>query len=178
MPVAGYNPFGPVALRLPAAYVSKEDNPVDRLVRTARTEAGGTTRLRSPLARKVDVWMLAIQVAIGRNRPIPRSSRGLERFVDGVVLQNDPERISLLEVLAISEVAKSAPDGDTGAEIHRVLRTPSAIIDIANRYAAAGIDEVVAVADPSRGYALNLLIELCEELASQAVGDAPLMTEG
>ena len=170
MPIAGYNPYAPLPLRLPSAYVGPKNNPVNRLIRTARTDHGGTTLLHNPMARKVDVWMLAIQVAVAKERTIPSSSKGLERFVDGTVLQNDPERISHLEALAISEVVRTVPQAELEVEIHRVVGEPQRVLDIANRYAAAGIEDVLSAADPSKGQALWLLADLCYELAVAAIG--------
>ena len=170
MPIAGYNPYAPLPLRLPSAYVGPTSNPVDRLIRTARTERGAATLRRNPMARKVDVWMLAIQVAVAKKRPIPSSSEGLDRFVDGTVLQNDPERITHLEALAISEVASTVSETALEAEMHRVLADPRRVLDIANRYAAAGIEDVLTAADPSKGQALWLLADLCYELAIDAIG--------
>ena len=68
MPVAGYNPFAPQALRLPAAYVGKGSNAADRLVQTSQK---GGNPLDSPLNRKVDLWMLAIAYAVSLDLTVP-----------------------------------------------------------------------------------------------------------
>ena len=171
MPIAGYNPFAPLALRLPAAYVGPKNNAVDRLIQTSQKEGVASNPLDNPLYRKVDVWMLAIEVAVATSSAIPSTSDGLERFVDGTVLQNDPDRISLLEALAVSEVAAHAAEKDLEAEVHAVIGDPRRILDIANRYAAAGIEDVLATADPSRGKPLWQLADRYYDLAVETVGE-------
>ena len=173
MPVAGYNPFAPLALRLPAAYVGEKDNAVDRLIQTSAKGGEKANPLDQPLYRKVDVWMLAIELAHKRGLAIPDSSDGLERFVDGIVLQGDPDRITLLELLALSHVAPSGASGTDALEesvLRDVVSDPRRIIDIANRYAAAGIEELLALADASKGKPLWLLATGFFDLAVEAVG--------
>lgn len=171
MPIAGYNPFAPLALRLPTAYVGSKDNPVDRLIQTSQKDGERSNPLDNPLYRKVDVWMLAIGLAVMKRLAIPTSSEGLERFVDGTVLQNDPDRIALLEVLAVSEAAVSGEPEQAEQRVHQIMRDPRLVIDIANRYAAAGIEEVLQMANPSQGKPLWLLADGYYDLAVRAVGD-------
>lgn len=178
MPVAGYNPFAPLALRLPADYVGEKDNAVDRLIQTSAKGGEKANPLDQPLYRKVDVWMLAIELAHKRGLAIPDSSEGLERFVDGIVLQGDPDRITLLELLAVSHVAASEGSGTADVDenvLREIISDPRRIIDIANRYAAAGIEELLALADPSKGKPLWLLATGFYELAVDSVG--PPQTE-
>jgi len=169
MPIAGYNPFGPLALRFPAAYVGKKENAADRLVQTSQK---GSTPLDNPLYRKVDLWMLAIGYAVATDLAVSDSSEGLERFVDGTVLQHDPDRIALLEMLAISHAIDQTDDSDASEEkVRELMGSPRDIIDIANRYAAAGIEEVLNLADPAKGKPLWLLTDKYYELCREAVGE-------
>lgn len=169
MPVAGYNPYAPLALRLPASYVGTKDNRVDRLIQTSPKEGERGNPLDNPLYRKVDVWMLAILYAVAKNLAVSESGDGLERFVDGTVLQSDPDRIALLEMLAICYQSRIS-SGNPEKIVRDVISDPRNVIDIANRYAAAGIEEVLRIADPSQGKPLWQLTDTYYELGVDSVG--------
>lgn len=152
----GYNPFAPESLTLPEAV----DEQVNRLVRQGVKNAKALDR---PFVRKVDVWILAISMAVATDLPAVEGVKG-RRFADGSVLQRNPQIISLLELLAI---------GKTGDP--QIVVEPKRVIDIANGLAAAGVDAVLDAADQP-GLPVWKVGERAFELAVEWVG-APISAE-
>ncbi len=85
---------------------------------------------RSPFERYVDFWWAAIGVGVAEGRT--SSTDDSDKFVTGVVLSQDPWRITHLELLAVAHT------GSTD-----VLNKPGEIIEIANGYAATGVPIMV-----------------------------------
>jgi hypothetical protein len=85
---------------------------------------------RSPFDRYVDFWWAAIGVGVCEGRLT--NTDDSDKFVTGVVLSQDPWRITHLELLAIAH--KGSPD---------VINRPGEVIDIANGYAATGVPILV-----------------------------------
>ena len=79
--------------------------------------------------------MLAIAFAVANDLP---QAEGItaKRFADGNVLQQNPQLITLLELLAI---------GETGDP--QVIAEPRKVIHLANAFAASGIDLVLEAAE-------------------------------
>lgn len=117
------NPYVNLDLKIPKQYL--ED--FQKYTSTFKSEEGSSKDIdRSPFNRYVDFWWAAVGVGVCEGRP--SSIDRPHTFVTGVVLSQDPCRITHLELLAIAHT------GSTD-----VLGRPGEIIEIANGYAATGI---------------------------------------
>lgn len=127
--MTGYNPFINIDLRLPKAYF--ED--VKRYCQT-RPEGGKADPTQSPFPRYVDFWFLAVCVGAAQATKLPdEPAAGWLPFITGSEgLASDAWRIDLLELLAIAAKDDAAVVGE-----------PRQVLDIANRYAAAGVSQVL-----------------------------------
>jgi len=86
----------------------------------------------SPFDRYVDFWWAAIGVGVSEGRVTKNDDA--EKFVTGVVLSQDPWRLTHLELLAIAHTGSS-----------EVIGRPGEVIEIANGYAATGIPILVDI---------------------------------
>jgi|SRR5271157_1736054 len=122
MPAGTANPY--VNLDLKIAREHYED--VQKYTSTFKAEGGAPKDVdRSPFNRYVDFWWAAIGVGVceGHTTPIDKP----HTFVTGAVLNQDPWRITHLELLAIAHTRSTD-----------VLNRPGEVIEIANGYAATG----------------------------------------
>jgi hypothetical protein len=127
MPAAIANPYVNLLLKIPAQY--SED--FKKYTSTFKTEEGAIKDIdRSPFDRYVDFWWAAIGIGVCEGRL--SSTEDAEKFVTGVVLSQDPWRITHLELLAIAHTG--SPD---------VVGKPGEVIEIANGYAATGVPILV-----------------------------------
>lgn len=127
--MSGYNPFINIDLRLPKAYFDD----VKRYCQT-RPEGGKADPTQSPFPRYVDFWFLAVCVGAEQATKLPDEPvGGWQQFITGSEgLASDGWRIDLLELLAIAAKDDVAVVGE-----------PRQVLDIANRYAAAGVPQVL-----------------------------------
>lgn len=127
--MSGYNPFINIDLRFPTAFF--ED--VKRYCQT-RPEGGRADPTQSPFPRYVDFWFLAVCVGAAQSTKLPDEPAGGWRgFITGSEgLGSDGWRIDLLELLAIAAKDDAAVVGE-----------PREVLDVANRYAAAGVPQVL-----------------------------------
>jgi hypothetical protein len=127
MPPTFANPYVNLELKIPSQYSEDFKKYTSRF----KSEDGSTKNIDgSPFDRYVDFWWAAIEAGVceGRVSNIDDS----EKFVTGVVLSQDPWRITHLELLAIAHAG--SPD---------VISRPSEVIEIANGYAATGVPILV-----------------------------------
>lgn len=84
--------------------------------------------------RQVDAWWLALAIGVQRNHrislPVDRT-----KFMDGTIFGSDPWRITHLQLLGLLWFGADALD------------RPGDIIAVANEYANAGFDWIVATTD-------------------------------
>jgi hypothetical protein len=115
------NPYANLPLRIP----SHEWEAVRRYTTTFRPEDGSESDIdRSPFDRYVDLWWGALCLGVReQRRSVPAKWHD---FVTGVVLNQDPWRIRLLELVALAE------------EGPPILEHPGKVIGIGNEYAATG----------------------------------------
>jgi hypothetical protein len=129
MPAAIANPYVNSELKIPKQYF--ED--VKKYTSRFKSEDGTTKDIdRSPFDRYVDLWWAAIGVGVCEGRV--SSTEDSEKFVTGVVLSQDPWRITHLELLAIAHTG--SPD---------VVGRPGEVIEIANGFAATGVPLLVEI---------------------------------
>ncbi len=124
-----YNPFINIDLRLPNAFFEE----VKRYCQT-RPEGGKADPTQSPFPRYVDFWFLAVCVGSAQTTKLPDEPAGGWRgFITGSEgLGSDGWRVDLLELLAIAAKDDAAIVGE-----------PRQVLDVANRYAAAGVPQVL-----------------------------------
>ena len=151
--MSSYNPFVNVDLRLPKAYF-------DEVKSACQTRPEGGKRpdpTQSPFPRYVDFWFLAVCAGISQSRTVPdEPAGGWQSFITGAEgLGGDPWRVDLLELIAIA-----ARDDET------VVGVPGQVLDIANRYAARGVPEVLEWLNSGQSDPIdNILDRLREKFA-------------
>ena len=123
-----YNPFSNLELRIPEIYKDKIDS-------YCQTQPSGGRRPSpddSPFKRQVDFWFLA--VCLGAKRGSRTNNQKWHKFITGEILSREPERIVLLELLAISVTNDPW-----------IVGKPNEVIQLANELAATGIPEVISM---------------------------------
>lgn len=129
MPAAVANPYANIELKIPSQY--SED--FRKYTSRGKTEEGVNKDIdRSPFALYVDLWWTSICVGISLGRLSDTDNS--EKFVTGVVLNQDPWRITHLELLAIAHTGST-----------NVIGKPSDVIGIANGFAATGVPILVEI---------------------------------
>lgn len=153
MPAGIANPYSNLELKIPKRYLEEFQKYTSRF----KSEEGEAKDIdRSPFSRYVDFWWAAIGVGVceGRTSPIDEA----HKFVTGVVLSEDPWRITHLELLAMAH---------TGSP--EVLIRPGEVVEIANGYAATGIPLLVEKLLPKLEPIWDVSNYLKELALSQAV---------
>lgn len=127
--MAYYNPFQNLELRIPERY---RDH-VNQFCQT-QTEAheSGKKLVDAPFERYVDMWFSA--VCIGAANQERREVEDPHRFITGEILSRDPERIQILELVAMGL-----------EEDPWIIEDPKEVIGIANELAAYGLPRLVAM---------------------------------
>ena len=154
MPAGIANPY--VNLDLKIAMEQYED--FQKYTSTFKAEGGKPKDVdRSPFNRYVDFWWAAIGVGVceGRTTAIAKP----HTFGTGVVLNQDPWRITHLELLAIAHTRSTD-----------VLKRPGEVIEMANGYAATGIPLLVEKLLPK----LDPIWDLSNHLKQLAQGQGHL----
>jgi len=121
-----YNPFQNLELRIPGAYQKEMD-------RFSQTQPGGGQKPSpddSPFERQIDIWFLA--VCIGARKGKRTKLVNPHKFITGEILAQDPYRVELLELLAISITNDAF-----------IIEKQAEVINIANELAATGLPEVI-----------------------------------
>ncbi|KJF16151.1 hypothetical protein [Acidithrix ferrooxidans] len=151
-----YNPFSNIDLHIPAAFL--ED--VRRYAASQSGEGEGSQGIL-PFRRYVDLWTLAIAIGAAENNFMTLSSSDQHRFIQGSVLQGDVSRIEFLQLIAIAH-----------AEDPYVISDPRRVIEIADGYAAGGIQILLdwlisGTFTPIQSLTKNLLVYSDEKTRSQ-----------
>lgn len=139
-----YNPFQSFDLRIPNSLH-------DQVNALCQTQGRRQSSDRAPFARQVDIWYLG--VIIGARRETISDSPPSNVFVSGEILSRDPDRIEMLELLAISWTKDPW-----------VITKPREIVDLANKLAASGIPEILTMAAGNAAPIWNLSDRLLDKL--------------
>ena len=124
------NPFAACELRIPADFLAD----VKKFTATFSPEDGREPDPdRTPFRRYVDIWWVGLGIGVGDNRRIETPPGGWHKFMDGLVLQSDPWRVTQLQMLGLAWAG-----GSIG------LADPGKIIAQANEYAAHGIEVLLS----------------------------------
>ena len=120
-----YNPFQAIDIRVPVEFH-------ESFKRYSRREANSVID-QSPFSRMIDFWFLSICVASQLGlEPVDVPKSDTVKIIDGAIFTNDPWRIDMLMLLAISR-HKDA----------RIVSEPRQMISLANGLAVAGIPSVI-----------------------------------
>ena len=149
---ATYNPFQRQALLLP----TEARQAVDKYCQTQQA-SGERSPSKQPFRRVVDFWIAAVVLGA---REIERSERTVPEinrssgwhFNDGSVLEGAPDRIELLEMIAIA--LKKDPF---------VIEDPAQIIGIANGLCSVGVPKLLLMLEPTGSNALDPILDNLEK---------------
>jgi hypothetical protein len=140
-------------LRVPEAYL--ED--VRRFSQSQSDAMEASTPDDNPFVRYVDLWFVA--VCVGFRRGARTKLEKPHRFITGEILSRDPERIGMLELLAVA-----ATDDPS------IVGKPSEVMDIANEFAATGLPALLEMLSDGNDKPIwNLTDRLDELLTTSAV---------
>jgi hypothetical protein len=120
-------PFPNAELRIPIEYK-------DKMEAYTRTRPAGGERPDpedSPFPRQLDLWFLGVCVGAVNNQRVPLTGNRAHKFNTASMLETDPDKIEILELIAI---------GVTGDPY--VVGDPRHVIEIANELAAGGLPYV------------------------------------
>ncbi len=120
----GYMPFPNAELRIPIEYQEK----MEAYTRTRPTGGSAPEPEDAPFPRQVDVWFLAVCLGVVHNRRVELQPSQAHKFNTASMLESDPDRIEMLELIAIALT-----------DDPYVIREPRRVIDIANELAAGGL---------------------------------------
>lgn len=126
-----HNPFVNLPLRFPVAYFDKVRS---YCLTGARGDGEGRSPKDAPFPRYVDFWFLALCVGAANAVRVPDPPAGgwQDSITGSEAFASDPWRVDAVEMVAIA-----AKDDET------VVARPSEVMDIANRYAADGIPQIL-----------------------------------
>lgn len=142
------NPFAGLDIMVPEDYRIHFDTYVQR------REGKNARPVHQPFARNIDMWFIAICLAVKKNLKPNGPTGKAYKAAEGVVLSSDPWRPTALMLLAIA-------DTDDASVVNR----PGEMLRIASSYAISGLPELLAVLEGRAGdSALDHLSEHFEEL--------------
>ena len=122
-----------------------------------RVEGSKNDPEESPFPRMVDMWFLALCLAIKENmKPTFKIDKNKYKAIEGVVFGSDPWRSDALKLIALSY------SNDTA-----IINDPNEMMRIANGYAISGLPRLISLLE-ERGadVALDYLSEELEEIIS------------
>lgn len=124
-----------------------------------RTEGSKNNPEDSPFPRMVDMWFLALCVAVKEGLKPDFDAKGKTyKAIEGVVFGSDPWRSNALMLLAIAHT----DDVEITGKPHEMMR-------IANAYALAGLPRLISILEAREGdAALDYLSDVVSELTEQA----------
>lgn len=129
-----------------------------------RTEGSRNNPEDSPFPRMVDMWFLALCIAVKEGlKPNNEGNKGdTYKAIEGVVFGSDSWRSNALMLLAIADT------GDVN-----IADRPHDMMRIANAYALAGLPRLLSVLEERGGdTALDYLSDYAEELIRKSKDDA------
>jgi len=93
---------------------------------------GGSTPDQSPFTRMIDIWFLAMMVAVREGlKPVSMSGMKTIKIIDGTIFSSDPWRIWLLQMVAITYIDDVS-----------IVCEPKQIMNLASDLAVAGFPRV------------------------------------
>lgn len=120
-----YNPFQGMDISVPEEYR-------ETFARYCRT--GGRSNIDdSPFPRMVDLWFLAVCIAVRQNmEPADLGKSATYKIIEGSIFANDPLRIHALMLIAIKMTGEI-----------EIASEPRQVMSLANGLAVAGLPKIV-----------------------------------
>jgi len=144
------NAFGNTDIQLPKKYQ-------DYFHQYCLTRAEGSTNNpeSSPFPRMVDMWFLAMCIAVKENlRPDFDPQGPMYKAIEGAVFGSDPWRSNAMTLLAIAHVGNV-----------EISNSPNEMLKIANGYATAGLPRLISLlADRGGDAAIDHLSDALVEM--------------
>ncbi|MBT6050829.1 MAG: hypothetical protein HOG49_28860 [Candidatus Scalindua sp.] len=98
-----------------------------------RTDGLKTNIDKSPFRRMVDLWFLAVCVAVHQGlKPVDLAGKKTKKIIDGTIFSSDPWRINALMLMAVGYEGKVD-----------ILTHPNEMMKLANNLAIAGLPVLV-----------------------------------
>ena len=129
------NPYQNIELQLPEGFRHEIEG-----------FSGASVSVSSPFRRRVDLWFLAMCLAVNRDLD-PQEGGSRWGFITGAIFESNQERIAFIELLAISVSGQV-----------EIVREPRRVISIANGLAEAGMPHLVEMLEEGRQKPLFNLI--------------------
>ena len=107
---------------------------------------------KAPFERMVDVWWSGFCIGVAEGVKETESKK--TKFITGVVLNDDPDRIRTLQLVALA---------DTGEPT--ILKEPGSVVRIANDFAAAGVRILVDRLNKSTAGPLWDAVDMMKDIA-------------
>ena len=149
------NEFAGVDIQLPEEY-----REYFHAYSLTRTEGSRNNPEDSPFPRMVDMWFLAVCIAVQEGLSPDFDSKGKTyKAIEGAVFGSDTWRSNALMLLAIAHTG----DVDIASEPPKMMR-------VANAYALAGLPRLIGIlgergADAALDYLSDFVEEACEDAA-------------
>ena len=147
------NAFAPTDIQLPERYQE-----YFHAYCLTRTEGSRNNPEDSPFPRMVDMWFLALCIAVKEGlRPELQAKGKTYKAIEGNVFASDSWRSNALMLLAVAHT------GDV-----KVTDRPHDMMRIANAYALAGLPRLITILEERRGdTALDYLSDAVVEMISR-----------
>ena len=149
------NEFGAVDIFLPEEYRDHF-----HAYCLTRTEGTHNSPEDSPFPRMVDMWFLAVCIAVYERLSPDFDRKGKTyKAIEGAVFGSDPWRSDALMLLAIAHT------GDTS-----IASNPREMMRVANGYAVAGLPRLIGILDDrQQGVALDSLSDVVAQACDRAL---------
>ena len=120
-----------------------------------RTQGSRNDPEHSPFPRMVDMWFLALCIAVKQGlKPDLDTGGKTYKAIEGVVFGSDPWRANALMLLAVAHTGNV-----------EILSTPHKMMRIANAYALAGLPRLIAILKEREGdTALDYLSDVVADI--------------
>lgn len=147
--MTSYMPFPNAELRIPIEYQEK----IEAYTMSRPTGGERLNPEDAPFPRQLDIWFLGVCLGAINNRALRLPANRLHTFNRASMLENDADRIEILELLAISVT------GDP-----YTIRDPRGVIDIANELAAGGLPIVFDMLEEGNSRAIDNLSDKVQSM--------------
>ena len=135
------NPYQREELRYPKEY--------EKEIQVYCKSRSAQTVTSSPFPRIVDFWFLSFCIGVKEDVRLLITRANTVKFIDGTIFTRDPWRIQILNMFAIGYKQETT-----------IIERPNEIIQIANEFAAGGMEFVL---DMLKGHS-SPIDNICTEL--------------
>jgi hypothetical protein len=147
-------PFPNSELRIPIEYKDR----IDAYTRSRPTGGERHDPEDAPFPRQLDLWFLGVCVGAVKQQRVTLPASRYHKFNTAAMLENDTDKIEILELIAI------AVTGDPF-----VIGEPRQVIDIANELAAGGLPEVFQMIEDGNSRAIDNLSDRVQTMLREVL---------